>query len=188
MPWTATLAFVFCALLGLGRSAAKETKTIHTVFTTECNQYFNWQVREAAGMTAPFSQGNQAPGRARVSSALQALAMYHSYKKSGQKGPITRLVSCTEEQLKYYKDIDGVPTHFAPSWSVHPRTGDLYRQASRHIPTPPQRTIKKGCGVIVSLVQWDKQACGGQRLAGEGQSARGLHSHHRLRYNHARAF
>ena len=60
--------------------------------------------------------------------ALQTVGLYHSFKQSGQPGPITRLVSCTEEQLEVYQDLDiDVPTHFAPSWSVHPRTGDVYR-------------------------------------------------------------
>ena len=57
----------------------------------------------------------------------QSLGIFYSHNKSGQPGPITRLLSCTPEQLKQYKDLEGIPTHYAPSWTVHPRTGDTYR-------------------------------------------------------------
>lgn len=39
-----------------------------------------------------------------------------SAKRAGQEGPITRLMSCTEEQLKDYKGMDLVPTFVAPSF------------------------------------------------------------------------
>ncbi len=39
-----------------------------------------------------------------------------SARRAGQEGPITRLMSCTEEQLKDYKGIDLVPTFVAPSF------------------------------------------------------------------------
>jgi hypothetical protein len=71
---------------------------IHTLFSTECNDYFDWQT----------------------------LGLYHSYLLSGQPGRITRLLSCTDEQLKYYANIDVAPTHVVPSYSVHPLTGDRY--------------------------------------------------------------
>ena len=60
--------------------------------------------------------------------------MYHSHKKSGQHGPVTRLLSCTEEKLKFYKDLEGIPTHIAPSWTIHPKTGDIYRHAPERFP------------------------------------------------------
>lgn len=69
---------------------------IHTLFSTECNDYFDWQT----------------------------LGLYHSFQLSGQPGFITRLLSCTEEKLATYKNIDLAPTHVVPSYSVHPLTGD----------------------------------------------------------------
>ncbi|KAL3699944.1 hypothetical protein R1sor_017966 [Riccia sorocarpa] len=71
---------------------------IHTLFSTECNDYFDWQT----------------------------LGLYHSFQLSGQPGFITRLLSCTDEKLATYKNMDLAPTHVVPSYSVHPLTGDRY--------------------------------------------------------------
>ncbi|KAJ7517941.1 hypothetical protein O6H91_21G047500 [Diphasiastrum complanatum] len=71
---------------------------LHTLFSVECNNYFDWQT----------------------------VGLMHSYKKSGQPGPITRLLSCTKEQLQDYKGMDLAPTHVVPSMSRHPVTGDWY--------------------------------------------------------------
>ncbi|GLU11386.1 hypothetical protein SLE2022_281370 [Rubroshorea leprosula] len=71
---------------------------IHTLFSTECTPYFDWQT---AGLM-------------------------HSFHESGQPGNITRLLSCTDEQLKHYKGHDLAPTHYVPSMSKHPLTGDWY--------------------------------------------------------------
>ena len=49
--------------------------------------------------------------------------------RSGQPGPITRLLSCNPEDLERFKDLEGINTHVAPSWTRHPRTGDIYRHA-----------------------------------------------------------
>lgn len=69
---------------------------IHTIFSTECNAYFDWQT----------------------------LGLVHSFNQSGQPGGITRLLSCTDEELKEYKGRDLAPTHYVPSMSRHPLTGD----------------------------------------------------------------
>ncbi|XP_070016417.1 peptidyl serine alpha-galactosyltransferase isoform X1 [Nicotiana sylvestris] len=71
---------------------------IHTIFSTECSPYFDWQT----------------------------VGLVHSFYKSGQPGNITRLLSCTEEDLKQYKGHDLAPTHYVPSMSRHPLTGDWY--------------------------------------------------------------
>ncbi|XP_078432486.1 peptidyl serine alpha-galactosyltransferase [Wolffia australiana] len=78
----------------------KETSypKIHTVFSTECSTYFDWQT----------------------------LGLMYSYSLSGQPGGITRLLSCTDEELKKYKGHDLAPTHYVPSMSRHPLTGDWY--------------------------------------------------------------
>lgn len=69
---------------------------IHTIFSTECSPYFDWQT----------------------------VGLVHSFYQSGQPGGITRLLSCTEEDLKEYKGRDLAPTHYVPSMSRHPLTGD----------------------------------------------------------------
>ncbi|KAJ9540327.1 hypothetical protein OSB04_026833 [Centaurea solstitialis] len=71
---------------------------IHTLFSTECIPYFDWQT----------------------------VGLMHSFRLSGQPGNITRLLSCTEEELKQYKGHDLAPTHYVPSMSRHPLTGDWY--------------------------------------------------------------
>lgn len=69
---------------------------IHTLFSTECTPYFDWQT----------------------------VGLIHSFHLSGQPGNITRLLSCTDEDLKNYKGHDLAPTHYVPSMSRHPLTGD----------------------------------------------------------------
>ncbi|CAO2819649.1 unnamed protein product [Amaranthus hypochondriacus] len=77
---------------------SKPYPKIHTVFSAECNSYFDWQT----------------------------VGLMHSFRLSGQPGNITRLLSCTDEDLKHYKGHDLAPTHYVPSMSVHPLTGDRY--------------------------------------------------------------
>lgn len=69
---------------------------IHTLFSVECQNYFDWQT----------------------------VGLMHSFKKSGQPGPITRLLSCTDEQKKHYRGMNLAPTFQVPSWSSHPKTHD----------------------------------------------------------------
>lgn len=69
---------------------------IHTLFSTECSTYFDWQT----------------------------VGLMHSFRLSGQPGNITRLLSCTDEDLKEYKGHNLAPTHYVPSMSRHPLTGD----------------------------------------------------------------
>ncbi|MCL7028760.1 hypothetical protein MKW94_009751, partial [Papaver nudicaule] len=69
---------------------------IHTVFSTECTTYFDWQT----------------------------VGFMHSFRLSGQPGEVTRLLSCTDEDLKRYAGHDLAPTHNVPSMSRHPLTGD----------------------------------------------------------------
>ncbi|KAF3444514.1 hypothetical protein FNV43_RR14206 [Rhamnella rubrinervis] len=71
---------------------------IHTVFSTECTPYFDWQT----------------------------VGLMHSFNLSGQPGNITRLLSCTDDDLKQYKGHDLAPTHYVPSMNRHPLTGDWY--------------------------------------------------------------
>lgn len=76
--------------------AGKPHPKIHTVFSTECTTYFDWQT----------------------------VGLMHSFRLSGQPGNITRLLSCSDEDLRKYKGHDLAPTHYVPSMSRHPLTGD----------------------------------------------------------------
>ncbi|XP_022154175.1 peptidyl serine alpha-galactosyltransferase [Momordica charantia] len=76
----------------------KSHPKIHTLFSTECTPYFDWQT----------------------------VGLMHSFRLSGQPGNITRLLSCTSEDLKEYKGHDLAPTHYVPSMNRHPLTGDWY--------------------------------------------------------------
>ncbi|KAK7385356.1 hypothetical protein VNO78_31072 [Psophocarpus tetragonolobus] len=78
--------------------AGKRHPKIHTVFSTECTTYFDWQT----------------------------VGFMHSFCQSGQPGNITRLLSCSDEDLRKYKGHDLAPTHIVPSMSRHPLTGDCY--------------------------------------------------------------
>ncbi|RDX96710.1 Peptidyl serine alpha-galactosyltransferase [Mucuna pruriens] len=78
--------------------AGKPHPKIHTVFSTECTTYFDWQT----------------------------VGLMHSFHTSGQPGNITRLLSCSDEDLRQYKGRDLAPTHYVPSMSRHPLTGDWY--------------------------------------------------------------
>ncbi|CAJ2666071.1 unnamed protein product [Trifolium pratense] len=80
------------------RDDRKAHPKIHTVFSTECTTYFDWQT----------------------------VGLMHSFRLSGQPGNITRLLSCNDEDLRKYKGNDLAPTHYVPSMSRHPLTGDWY--------------------------------------------------------------
>lgn len=69
---------------------------IHTLFSVECQDYFDWQT----------------------------VGFMNSFKKAQQPGPVTRLLSCTKEEKKNYRGLDLAPTLAVPSMSRHPKTGD----------------------------------------------------------------
>lgn len=73
---------------------------VHVAFLTDCSKYSNWQ----------------------------SLAMIFSWKMSGQPGKLTRVMCCSEEDVKKYPPslLDEVETHIAPSYTIHPVTGDAY--------------------------------------------------------------
>lgn len=82
----------------LGEEAVAGTPPyrIHTLFSVECQNYFDWQT----------------------------VGLMHSFRKAQQPGPVTRLLSCTEEEKKTYRGMDLAPTLEVPSMSRHPKTGD----------------------------------------------------------------
>ncbi|CAI7887338.1 unnamed protein product [Closterium sp. NIES-54] len=96
-PWSAVPT-----LTGKPWGSCTATGTVHprmvTLFSVECGPYFDWQT----------------------------VGLMHSYRRSKQPGPITRLLSCTEKQLKDYPNMDLAPTHTVPSMSLDPKTGEWY--------------------------------------------------------------
>lgn len=54
--------------------------------------------------------------------------LVYSHRKSGQPGALTRVMSCTPEEWDALTEEQRniVPTHVAPSYTKHPRTGDVY--------------------------------------------------------------
>ncbi|RWR83767.1 peptidyl serine alpha-galactosyltransferase [Cinnamomum micranthum f. kanehirae] len=83
---------------GLGQEQLEAPWRIHTLFSVECQDYFDWQT----------------------------VGLVHSFKKARQPGPITRLLSCTDEERSRYKGMELAPTMEVPSMSRHPKTGDWY--------------------------------------------------------------
>eukprot|EP00966_Prymnesium_polylepis_P319411 7375876-Prymnesium_polylepis.1 len=84
--------------------------SVHTVFSAECNP-----VRRT-----PAAVGHHpAPSSVRIVRALarppqtfdwHSIAVFHSHRVRGQPGGITRLLACSEEQLKTYRGLDIGPT------------------------------------------------------------------------------
>jgi peptidyl serine alpha-galactosyltransferase len=91
-----TVAVVLLLLYPAWASAVEEGRRLHTLFSVECGYYFDWQ----------------------------AVGLLHSLRKAGHPGGVTRLLSCTEDQLSSYRGIDIGHTLQVPSFSRHPRTGD----------------------------------------------------------------
>lgn len=47
-------------------------------------------------------------------------------RRAGQAGPVTRLMSCTEAELRTYRGLDLMPTFVAPSFKADPEHNDDY--------------------------------------------------------------
>lgn len=97
------LVWVVVGLIGLCINGGWSVETgqqapwrIHTLFSVECQNYFDWQT----------------------------VGLMQSFRKAQQPGPITRLLSCTDKEKMNYKGMNLAPTLEVPSMSKHPRTGD----------------------------------------------------------------
>lgn len=121
---------------------------IHTVFSTECSPYFDWQT----------------------------LGLVHSFNQSGQPGEITRLLSCTDEDLKQYKGRDLAPTHYVPSMSRHPLTGDWYPAINKpaavvhwinHVKTDAEYIVILDADMIMRgpITPWEYNAAKGRPVS-----------------------
>ena len=79
-----------------GEKNKQKTPTYHTIFSTECNTYFDWQ----------------------------SLGLYYSFKKVKQKGEITRLMACDQSPPPGLDIVPN--THVHPNYAKHPVSGDRY--------------------------------------------------------------
>lgn len=79
---------------------ASAYQPVHVVFLTDCTMYSNWQ----------------------------SLGMIWSWRMSGQPGTVSRVMCCTpEEKANYDSSLQSeVETWTAPSYTIHPKTGDHY--------------------------------------------------------------
>lgn len=93
-------SLIVLALLVLGGSARAGYTPVHVAFLTDCTMYSNWQ----------------------------SIGMIWSFKMSGQPGTVSRVMCCSEEEKKTYDPtlLKEVETWVAPSFTVHPVTGDHY--------------------------------------------------------------
>jgi hypothetical protein len=82
------------------KSASATLQPVHVAFLTDCTMYSDWM----------------------------SLGMIFSFKMSGQPGKLTRVMCCSEAEMAQYPKVmlEEVETHVAPSFSIHPRTGDHY--------------------------------------------------------------
>lgn len=86
-------------LLALVSTAhARVPGSVHTVFSTECSPYFDWQ----------------------------SIGVAHTHKLVGQSGPITRLSACPLERRDLKRDSQIMRTHYHESWERHPTNNDTY--------------------------------------------------------------
>jgi hypothetical protein len=72
----AALALALCAWQRLV-TAAPHPSNMHTVFLADCSDYFQWQ----------------------------SVGMYYSHQKSGQPGPVTRVMCCEPNQAKHINQV-----------------------------------------------------------------------------------
>lgn len=108
--------------------------TTHTLIATECSNYFTWCANGLRIEAPPSPSLPLRPARTYMlfqPTCRQTIGIVHTLRKAGMSGPVTRLISCTPEAWEAFpaadKAIDaelGIRTHVAPSYSVHPRTGD----------------------------------------------------------------
>ena len=92
---------VFVMLFSTAETIETETReskvpSLHTVFSTECNAYFDWQ----------------------------SLGLLYSFRKVKQKGGFTRLMACNKSPPPGVHVVPD--THVHPNYAVHPRTKDAY--------------------------------------------------------------
>ena len=79
-----------------GDDPSSDGKSVHTVFSTECTAYFDWQ----------------------------SLGLYDSWRRVGQRGKFTRLMACDDARPKGLDIVPD--THVHPNYATHPVSKDRY--------------------------------------------------------------
>jgi hypothetical protein len=79
-----------------GVADARDGASMHTVFSTECNGYFDWQ----------------------------SYGLYDGWRRVGQRGKFTRLMACDDENSPSLRVVPD--THVHPNYATHPVTKDSY--------------------------------------------------------------
>jgi hypothetical protein len=92
MNLTRQLVTSALALLLWPGPARASALTFHTIFSTECNAYFDWQ----------------------------SLGLLYSFRKVKQSGAFTRLMACDKSPPPGAHVVPD--THVHPNYAVHPRT------------------------------------------------------------------
>ncbi|KAH7533624.1 hypothetical protein FEM48_Zijuj04G0151400 [Ziziphus jujuba var. spinosa] len=92
---------------GVGRELLLEVKTvinpkIHTIFVADCSPFLDWQT----------------------------LGLAYSFNQSGQPGYITRILSCTEEDLNSYIGLDLVSTYPTSRGTSHWHSSAIRKPAA----------------------------------------------------------
>lgn len=78
--------------------ARQEPLTFRTIFGAECNNFFDWQT----------------------------IGLAYSHRRAEVPGRLTRILSCSEDDLTEYTNIDLVDTYIAPDRSLNPHNNDRY--------------------------------------------------------------
>ena len=92
---------LLAAMLARAALAAPHPSNMHTVFLADCSAYFHWQ----------------------------SLGMFYSHAKSGQPGPITRVMCCEDAAVRNLPQV-----RFRSALAVLVACA---RAPSRNIATPP---------------------------------------------------
>ena len=82
--------------LATASTVSSSLPKMHTIFSTECNAYFDWQ----------------------------SLGLRYSHEKVKQLGPLTRLMACDKIPAPGTHIVPD--THVHPNYAIHPRTKDAY--------------------------------------------------------------
>ena len=103
--------------------------TLHTVFTSECNNVqFDWF---ATGVFESFRASGESTPAGRCAMARNECP---AVRTAGMRGKITRLLACSPEELRTYKGMDIGPTFVHPNYRHNPINGDV--SASCNKPDP----------------------------------------------------
>lgn len=94
-----------CVMFTWGADSDVLQGEIHTIVSSECTAYFSFQM----------------------------LALVFTHKRVGQTGPLTRIMACSEEDLKMFntEDMEVMNTHVTPQYRYDPETGDMYTPYNR---------------------------------------------------------